>query len=189
MREHRGWAAARAEHDAALAGFLALVRVVPPEAWQRPLAPGKWSPAALALHVARAYEFGRDAGAGGEGMRLLVPPAAAWLAGRTILPLMLALGRFPRGAEAPREVAPDAEEARRMTPTAAVDRLEGAAAEAVRALAAHAGVRGAPRVRHAYFGTLPPRQALRLLSAHTRHHARGLAAALGTELAGHPHGR
>ena len=35
--------------------------------------------------------------------------------------------------------------------------------------------RPAPRVAHAYFGALTPHAALRLLSAHTRHHARALA--------------
>lgn len=177
----RRWAAARAEHDAEVAAYLRLVALVPDGAWHAPMGPGRWSPAALTLHLVRAYEFGRDAVAPDAvatravRMRLRVPPAAAWLAGRLLLPALLALRRFPRGAEAPAEVAPDLARAAALGPTEAAAWLARAAADAVDALAA------APRgtsVVHAYFGALPARRALRLLSAHTRHHARGLAAAL-----------
>jgi hypothetical protein len=48
-------------------------------------------------------------------------------------------------------------------------------------LGADAAGRSSPRVVHAYFGAIAPRRALRLLSAHTRHHARGLEAALDSD--------
>jgi hypothetical protein len=41
-------------------------------------------------------------------------------------------------------------------------------------LSASAG-KARPRLSHAYFGRMSPRQALQLLAAHTRHHARQLA--------------
>jgi hypothetical protein len=183
MTSARRWAAARAEHERAVAEFLRVLRAVPADRWQPPLGPGRWSPAALTLHVARAYEFGCDAVTGGPGMRLRVPALSAWLANRLLLPLLLATGRFPRGARAPAEVMPDLARARTLTPDAAAAHLARVAEEAVDALAGAAG-RAGVRITHAYFGTLPPRRALRLLSAHTRHHARGLAAAVRAPGAG-----
>lgn len=173
----RRWTAAQAEHREVLAQFVALVQRVPAAAWQAPLAPGKWSPSALTLHVIHAYEFGRDAAQGHAGMRLRVPALAAWVARQLLLPVLLARRRFPRGAESPREVAPDLSAARSLTPAQAIARLEHTAREAVESLA-HADTQGAraPRVVHAYFGALSPLQALRLLSAHTRHHGQQLGA-------------
>ncbi len=172
----RRWTAARAEHRAVLADFMTLVHRVPAAAWQAPLAPGKWSPAALTLHVIHAYEFGRDAAQGKSGMRLRVPALAAWVARHLLLPVLLARRRFPRGAESPPEVVPDLSAARSLTPAQAIERLEHTAHSAEAALA-HAGAQGAraPRVVHAYFGALSPLQAQRLLTAHTRHHAQQLA--------------
>jgi hypothetical protein len=72
-------------------------------------------------------------------------------------------------------VRPDAEEAERATAAQAVARLRQSADAAAAALHLAARDRPAPRITHAYFGALRPLAALRLLSAHTRHHARGLA--------------
>jgi len=130
--------------------------------------------AAVALHVCRAYELGRDAMAGGESMRLRVSPRVAWFSRTLILPLVLATKRFPRGARSPSEVVPDAAESLLLTPDAAADRLQRVAAEAAQALQRAAGQRPTPRVTHAYFGPLTPHTTLRLLSAHTWHHARSL---------------
>ena len=48
------WASAFREHDAAVERFVASLRLVPADAWHRPTAPGKWSPAGVALHIAGA---------------------------------------------------------------------------------------------------------------------------------------
>ena len=142
--------------------------------WQQPPGVGKWSPATLAVHVCRSYELGRDAMSGAPSMQLQVPPLRAWLSRTLLLPLLLVTRRFPRGAEAPAEVIPDAAEARGLTPTAAALRLERAAEGAVTALRRAAREPAPPPVTHAYFGPLRPYVALRLLSAHTRHHTLGL---------------
>ena len=173
MREDR-WTAAAVEHDEAVRAFLDAMALVPADAWQRPRAPGKWSPAALALHVCRAYEFGREAVTTGAAMRLKVPPAAAWVSRVAILPILLALDRFPTGADAPGEVLPDLDEAARLTPSLLATRLQATAGEALTLLRDTARTRPSSRCTHAYFGPLRPLTTIRLLSSHTRHHAKGL---------------
>ena len=174
MPEKRRWIAALAEHETVLRQFLTVCERVAAADWQRAPMPEKWTVAAVVLHVCRAYELGRDAMAGGESMRLRVSPPVAWISRTLLLPVVLATQRFPRGARSPLEVVPDAAEARRLTPDAAADRLQRVAAEAAQALQRAAGQRPTPRVTHAYFGPLTPHTTLRLLSAHTRHHARSL---------------
>ena len=169
----RRWNAAIAEHDTVVREFLEACERCPPGAWHVPPAAGKWSTAAVALHVCRAYELGQNAMAGGPGMRLRVSKPYAWLLRTVLLPLILATKRFPRGARAPREVAPDLEEANLLTPHAAAARLRSGADEAAAAFR-QARDRTAPLMTHAYFGPLTPYVALRMLSAHTRHHARTL---------------
>jgi len=175
MGNDRRWTAALAEHETVVGDFLAACAGIQPNDWQRAPAQGKWSPAALALHVCRAYELGRSAIAGGPGMRLLVAPSAAWFARTVFLPALLATKRFPRGARSPREVVPDAAEASLLSPGTATARMKSAADSAAEALRRAAVDHPAIRVTHAYFGALTPYETLRLLSAHTRHHAAGLA--------------
>jgi hypothetical protein len=163
-----------AEHRAVVADAVTVIAALPPTLWSRPLGPNRWTFAAMSLHIGQAYEFGRDAALRGDAMRLRVPAFAAWIARWTLLPLSLASERFPRGARAPREVRPDEEFALTLTPTDSAARLAARAAEALGALhAADASL----RVQHAYFGPIPALTALRVLSAHTRHHTGGLRAA------------
>lgn len=177
MRNERRWTAAMGEHETAVRAFIAACERVAPGDWHRSPAPMKWSPAAVALHVCRAYELGRDAAIRGESMRLRVSRSFAWFSRMLVLPVILATNRFPRGAAAPVEVVPDAAEARLLMQDAAVARLQRVAEQA--ALALREASRERPRLRltHAYFGPLSPHLTLRLLSAHTRHHARGLVLA------------
>lgn len=175
MGAERHWKLALAEHETAVRAFLAACERVAPGEWQRAPAPGKWSAAAVVLHVCRAYELGRDAAAGGPGMRLQVSPRVAWFSRTMVLPVILATKRFPRGVVAPAEVAPDGAEARLLTQDAAAARLQRVAHQAAQALSHAAAERTAPPISHAHFGSITPHAALRLLSAHTWHHCRGLA--------------
>jgi hypothetical protein len=174
MSGEQRWSAALAEHESVLRDFLDRAGQVDPSSWQQPSEAGKWSHAALVLHVCRSYEMGRDAMRGAPSMRLRVPALQAWLSRIVLLPVLLATRRFPRGAEAPPEVVPDPAEARRLTIAEGRLRLERAAGEAVTALREAAGTRPVPQVTHAYFGALSPYWTLRLLTAHTRHHIVGL---------------
>jgi len=75
------WRVALAEHETAVGEFLTACTRVGPNDWPRAPAPGKWTAAAVVLHVCRAYEFGRDAAAGMRQERLWsscgMPPLAA----------------------------------------------------------------------------------------------------------------
>lgn len=108
-------------------------------------------------------------------MRLRTPWVVAWFARSILLPRLLAAQRFPRGARAPSEVVPDPLEASNLTQEAAITRLQRVASEAVITLRDAALHQPNVRITHAYFGPLKPYDALRLLSAHTRHHAAGMA--------------
>jgi hypothetical protein len=112
---------------------------------------------------------------GGQSMRLRISQPGAWFLRTLMLPVIFATKRFPRGATAPVEVVPDAAEARLLMPDAAATRLQRVADQAAAALRRAAAERAATSFTHAYFGRLAPHATLRLLSAHTRHHARGLA--------------
>lgn len=176
MASERAWAAALAEHEAVLGAFLAGISRVAPARWWQPPAAGKWSPAEVALHVTLAYEFGSAAVNAGAAMRPRVPPLGAWLARCVLLPALLRVGAFPRGAASPPEVLPSPLEARTLTAADAARRLAQAGASAARSLCSADARRPAVRVTHAYFGPLAPCAALRLLTAHTRHHAQHLVA-------------
>jgi hypothetical protein len=169
------WSAALDEHDVAVRELIAICERIPAGRWHEAPALGKWSPSEVVLHLCRAYELGRDAGDGGPGMRLRVSPSRAWALRTFLLPVILLTRRFPRGVRAPAEVVPDAATSERWMPDVAIARLECVAEEAAVALRRGADTPPARRVTHAYFGSLTPRTALRVLSAHTTHHARGLA--------------
>ena len=173
-RRARAWARAVADHDAALAEMRLAVERLPPERWGTPVAEGKWSPAEEALHVTIAYEFACANVAGGAGMRPRVSAIRAALLRWFLLPRILRTGRFPRDVRAPREVRPAGEEAHALAPAALLVRLERAAGSAAASLAAAASRAPSVRMDHAYFGPLRPLPALRMLAAHTRHHARRL---------------
>lgn len=165
----RRWRGIEAEHEAAVDDYVALAMSLTDQAWRRAPGPDAWTPAAVTLHLCQSYEMGRAAAEEGATMRLRVPAPMAWVLGRFYLPVILARGRFPRGAIAPVEVRPAADAAGALTIPEGVARLRASAAAAATALM------DAPRslrVRHAYFGALSPATALRLLSAHTRHHTR-----------------
>jgi hypothetical protein len=168
------WSRALDEHREVVGDAVAVIEAIPSTLWSQPLGPSRWTFAAMALHIGQAYEFSRNAALRGDEMRLRVPAAAAWIARHTLLPLSLATRRFPQGARAPREVRPDESLALTLTPQACAAHVAARAAEAVGAL--HAADPSL-RVQHAYFGPIPALTALRVLSAHTRHHVSGLRAA------------
>lgn len=168
------WNAAREEHHEVVAEFLATIDRFGAEQWQQLPRPNKWSAATLANHVAVTYAYGRNAATTGVGMRLLVPRPLAWAARTFILPRMLDSKRFPRGAEAPAEVRPQGAQSAGWSRERAKAEVAAHAAEALAAFDRAAQERPAMTVTHAYFGPLPLLQTLRMLNAHTRHHAQGM---------------
>jgi DinB superfamily len=168
------WNAARAEHHEVVAEFLATINTFPEERWHSAPRPNKWSAATLADHVTVTYTYGRNAATTGTGMRLLVPRPLAWAARTFILPRMLSSKRFPRGAEAPAEVRPVVANSATLSKERAAAELTARAAEALAAFERAVQERPTMTVTHAYFGPLPLVQTLRMLNAHTRHHAQGM---------------
>jgi hypothetical protein len=174
MAAMHGWAAVIAEHEREVGRFLATVRRVSPADWNVAPADGKWSPAAVALHVCQSYEFATAAAGGSVVMRMRVSSRAASLYRTLLLPVMLATRFFPTGVRAPAEVRPDLALAAELSADEAEARLRQSANAASAALRQASQERPSFRIVHAYFGPLTPRAALRMLSAHTRHHARTL---------------
>lgn len=168
------WGSALAEHEEVVDDFCRVAAAFDPVTWRRPPSAGKWSPAAVVLHVCQAYEFGHAAVDTGAAMKPLVSPAVAWLSRSLLLPWFLTTKRFPRGARAPAEVVPDLAVAEQSTPAPIIDRLRRSSSDAADHLRRAAATSPELRITHAYFGPLTPLLALRLLSNHTRHHARGL---------------
>lgn len=170
----RGWRRALNEHDAAVAAFLEVVSGIPEPRWKLPHRPGSWSAAEEVLHVTLSYEVALRGVRTGAGMRPRVSPMRAMLLRWLVLPVILASDWFPR-ARAPLEIRPpagDASGAVDMSPAGLCERLAHAALEVRDELpASPAGL----RFHHAYFGGLAPKQAMRMLAAHTRHHTRGMS--------------
>lgn len=164
------WSSALAEHEREIAGYVRRMEAVPRAAWAKPRADGRWHHAAEALHVVMAYELCVQACREGRQMRLVVSPLVAWASRTVLLPLFLHTRTFPRNARAPREVRPDMAVAIALSREELVARLQGAAHDASHRLHEADGLHPPFRLMHAYFGALPPLTALRLLSAHTRHH-------------------
>ena len=166
------WSAAVREHEVVLRGYVQRLHAVPDAQWGAPRAEGKWSVAQEALHVAMAYEIGIAACNGSAGMRLVSPPVVAWLSRNLLLPVMLRLRFFPPNAPAPRELRPKEADATLIPRDDLMARLLMSAGRATDALREADGHRPSIHVMHAYFGPLRPLAAFRLLTAHTRHHAR-----------------
>ena len=168
------WAAARAEHDEVVADFLATIDRFSEARWLRAPRPNKWSAATVTDHVAVTYAYGRNAATTGVGMRLLVPRPLAWTARTFILPHILRSKRFPRGAEAPVEVRPVLTNSSELSQERAKEELTARAAETLTAFDGALRDRPSLTITHAYFGPLSLLQTLRMLNAHTRHHAEGM---------------
>jgi hypothetical protein len=173
------WTSLISEHDVAVDQFVAAARCFSLDAWTRPLAPGKWSPAEITSHVFEAYRVLRSELDGSAGMRMLGSSLRRWILRRTMMPRLLAGRPFPPGVRAPREIRP--REIQDDT-ALALAMLKSQAQAFTRELTSRAGA-GPVRLTHAYFGALTPRQGLQLLTVHTRHHARQLATAACNPLA------
>jgi hypothetical protein len=157
---------ALARHRDAVAAFLVSAAATQPDAWTRPAAEGKWSPAQIAEHLCLAVEAVKRELDQGPGMKLRLSAWKRFLLRRTVLPKLLATGHFPRGVRAPREIRPTLLSGSREE---ALRRLEGAASEL------EASCRKDPRgeslrLAHPYFGALPASDLIRILAWHALHH-------------------
>lgn len=125
-----------------------------------------WSPAQYVAHVTLAYRFA--ARSLSEGYRApFVGTALQRRVWRLLgLSKILLIGKLPAGAPAPRDLRPTSA----LPPRAmALSELEAAVAELEAAYEARPR-KPEPRIAHPYFGDLTPRQLIKVLVAHTRHH-------------------
>lgn len=169
------WIDAERRHAEAVAAFLVAASLVPDEKWAVPLGPNRWSPAQMLLHIEQSYLLCADALRGGPGMLPRRSALVSWLGRVVMLPLMRLTGRFPKGVPAPREVRPDADLAHGLRRETLTARVQTAATGALTQLREAIESKREVRITHAYLGALDAYQTLRLLNAHTRHHANLLA--------------
>jgi DinB family protein len=168
------WNALVADHSLALQEFALTSRKVPSHLWHQPIAAGKWTPGQVANHLRESYRVLRGELGGAPGMELRLGPVKRWGLRRTLLPRILLTGNFPAGARAPKETRPGEVGG---DPASSIQDLTTEAEGFVHELTERSQ-RGRVRLTHAYFGRMSPRQTLLLVTVHTRHHARQLAAVL-----------
>jgi DinB family protein len=157
---------AAADHREAIETVVRAVRSVDTQVWEVACAPGKWSPAEIAEHLALAYGPPLAELEGGAGYALRVKGWKQRLVRWRYLPVILERGAFPPGVKAPREARPSGHAG---SPEAAIARLTESASRFERRLA-EAQANGPVRLTHAYFGKLTAPQILKLLAVHARHH-------------------
>ncbi|HEX4932342.1 MAG TPA: DinB family protein [Gemmatimonadaceae bacterium] len=161
---------ARDEHRAAVQAFLAAARAIPDAAWERPLSPGKWSPAQVAEHVRLTYVVIQNELAGGSGLRIRTPWWLRLVLRWRILPRILATGKLPAGARASSEIRPgDGPFPRAQV----LEALEVAADVTEASIARQWSERNAG-ITHHIFGRVELPRAMRFITVHTAHHTRQL---------------
>lgn len=167
------WTRAQRDHREALGALLDTIASVEPDAWRRPLASGKWSPAQIAEHLALVYEKGSGDLTGVGAVQPRVPLWQQRLLRWFLLPHILFHESVPLRASSPREVRPSE---RGLPQRGAADRLIALAGrfEADLEEASRLG----RSLRHPYFGPISPLQALRFCAVHLEHHRRQMLAAL-----------
>lgn len=161
------WPEALRVHDSAALAFAAAAAAVEPEAWDRPVAEGKWSPAQITDHLIQTYDVVLREVAGGGGMKVRTSFLIRLFLRLTYKPRILRGGWFPAGAPAPREIRPG-----KTSPS----QQDGVALFRQRAKELDAAVQGRPeaRVTHAFFGALAPAEGVLFCARHIEHHARQL---------------
>lgn len=169
---------ARTLHLRAVAELLAAARELDAASWSRPVAPGRWSPTEIVTHLRMADEAVLRELEGGPPMRLRAPPWMRLLLRLTLKPWLLAGGRFPAGARAPREARPEGPLAPRAE---TIERFRSGADRLVQALFEAAGRRSRLGLTHPYFGGMSAEEALRFTARHIEHHTRQLRPEVKTE--------
>jgi hypothetical protein len=154
-----------ADNRAAVEAFIATARGLDRTKWTASRAPGAWSPAQIAEHLAIVYEYNRTIvkGTAPSGAPGFLRPLLRWF----VVDRTLKAGRFTRKGKAPRIFQPRAPGA-----PAAADVL-------ARLMTAVTGLEadirsghpaGRHTVAHPFFGTLQTTDWMRLQAIHTRHH-------------------
>jgi hypothetical protein len=164
-------AAALEAHRAAVAAYLETARALAKDAWERPWAEGKWTPAQVTEHLSLAYDALLADIVEGRPMKAKLPRWRQTLLRWVLLPHILFHRSFPVRAPAPRETRP----AEARAPRDEALRALAALSERFEAEVAAAGARGFRHLTHPYFGAVDLRKALPFVSVHIEHHRRQIA--------------
>jgi hypothetical protein len=164
------------DHAAAVRDFTARAAAVSPDRWNVERAPGKWTPAQEAKHLALGYEtYVRDL-RGGPTFRV----KGRWWQRRLwrwrVLPQILDDGRIVHAARAPREARPPEQPGDQ---TELLGELDDNVAQFEAAVMDMQRSQPRRRVTHPYFSFLTLSQLVRFCTVHTRHHAAFLPDATG----------
>ncbi len=164
---------ARADHQRAVAEFVAAARAVEPAVWETSAADKQWSPAQIAEHVRMTYEVVGAQFTGGPGLRVRTSWWKRLMLRWKFLGGILENGIFPKGAQAPREIRPGSGPFDREP---LLQALERAAADAESKFVAQWNATSRTMTHHV-FGALSAPEGARLVTVHTLHHAKQLRAA------------
>ena len=160
-------AAARIEHQRAVAEFVEAAHAIAAANWERKPDDAHWSPAQIAEHVRLTYEVVGEQFVGGPGLRVRTNWWTRLLLRWKFLDGILENGVLPKGALAPREVRPGDGPFERDAVLSAIERA--ALVTEDRLVASWNDQRAV--MTHHVFGRLEPPQGARLVTVHTAHHA------------------
>ena len=170
-RDDPRWDEAVDEHRTALATFLDTAELLRDEAWNAPWAPGKWTRAQVAEHLALSYEVAIREVTGGQAMPTKLPPFRQKLLRIILLPHILFHRSIPLKPRSPREIRPgDAPAPRDELLRRLRDLGERFEREMERAY--HSGGGG---LTHPYFGKIGAVKGMRFVAVHLEHHTRQVA--------------
>lgn len=161
------WSRALAVHRSSSAAFAAAAEEIEPDAWHRPRAEGKWSPAQMTDHLIQTYDVLLRELEGGEGMRVRTRFLQRVFLRLTLMPRLLRGGRFPERVPAPPEIRPANAPADQQN---GITRFRRQAAEfeatvqRVRKQSPHA------QLTHAYFGPSSLANGVLFCARHIEHH-------------------
>ena len=150
---------------AAVLHFVSVAHTVPADAWTRPTAAGKWSPAQVAEHVAITMDQS-VAILEGRSAPVSLPRLLRPLVRRFMLHPMLQRGRFMRGGKAPKDFIPSAAGVSQAEVAAVLERSLVAYEQSI----ARQRQAGRDTFEHPVFGRIPLVDYVRLNELHARHH-------------------
>ncbi len=154
---------ALALHSSAVAAFLAAAEAMPAARWHEPVAEGKWTSAQIVSHLIATYDILLSDLRTGVGMRVLTKWWQRVLLRIFLVPRLLAGGKFPKTARAPRETRPATVFEQPEAIELFRERSKELEDEARRAPASK-------QITHAYFGSASVADGVTMCSRHIEHH-------------------